>query len=257
MLAPVPMRAAFFALFAFNVEIARTRELVSEPPLGEIRLQWWRDGLEAIYAGADLRHGAGAALAGAIATFELPKEYFDRMIDARGADLHDNPPDTIETLLHYAEETAAPLLNLSLDVVGNRSEAARDVARDIGIAWSLLGLIRALPFHLRSRRQYLPVELIRRHEVRERDLLEIKPSGNLNNAIEELCGLVDHHIRSARAVAGKLDSCTHPVLRQIGLAEMYRKRLSRLDYNPFDPRSAQPLPMMVWRLLFRKMTGRY
>ena len=35
--------ARCFALYAFNLEIARTRELAREPMPGEIRLQWWRD----------------------------------------------------------------------------------------------------------------------------------------------------------------------------------------------------------------------
>lgn len=257
MLAPPSVRDELLALFAFNVEISRTRELVSEPPLGEIRLQWWRDGLDAIYAGNDLAHGIGPSLAETIAAFDLTKALFDRLIDARGSDLDDSPPDTIEALLHYAEETVAPLLCLSLEVVGERSEAAQKAAGHIGTAWSLVGLMRALPFHLLSRRQYLPRELLQRHGVLERDLLEIKPSDSLNHAIEELCGLVDQHVRSARAISREMGTHARPVLRQIGLTEMYRKRLSRVGYNPFDPRIAQPLPMMVWRLLFRKMTGRY
>ena len=36
MLAPEPVREALIALYAFNIEVARTRELVSEAMLGEI-----------------------------------------------------------------------------------------------------------------------------------------------------------------------------------------------------------------------------
>src|ERR1041385_2992054 len=41
--APADRREALFALYAFNYEIARVREIVSEPMLGQIRLQWWRE----------------------------------------------------------------------------------------------------------------------------------------------------------------------------------------------------------------------
>ena len=34
------------ALFALQLEIRRIPGAVSEPPLGEIRLQWWRDALD-------------------------------------------------------------------------------------------------------------------------------------------------------------------------------------------------------------------
>ena len=36
-------REGLFALHAFNHEVAKIRELVSEPMLGHIRLQWWRE----------------------------------------------------------------------------------------------------------------------------------------------------------------------------------------------------------------------
>ena len=49
--APACRREALFALIAFNHEIARIPEAVSEPMLGRIRLQWWREVLEAVYAG--------------------------------------------------------------------------------------------------------------------------------------------------------------------------------------------------------------
>ena len=48
-------REDLFALYAFNLEISKTREIVSETMLGAIRLQWWREAIEAIYTYADLR----------------------------------------------------------------------------------------------------------------------------------------------------------------------------------------------------------
>ena len=41
--APAKYRRPLFVLYAFNVEIARIRELAREPLPGEVRLQWWRD----------------------------------------------------------------------------------------------------------------------------------------------------------------------------------------------------------------------
>ena len=40
--APAEHRSAL-ALYAFNIEIARVREVVRDPMAGEIRLQWWSD----------------------------------------------------------------------------------------------------------------------------------------------------------------------------------------------------------------------
>lgn len=257
MLAPAAVRDALFSLYAFNIEIARARELVSEPPLGEIRLQWWRDGIDAIYAEKGLRHGVGDALAQTIAMYDLSRVHFERLIDARAADLDDDPPESVADLLTYAEDTTAPLLALALEIVGDSSEETRDAARDAGIAWSLVGLTRALPFHLRARRHYLPLELTRRFEVSGRDMLEIKPHENLNRAIEFLSELIERHIRDARSKRASVSRRALPILLHGRFAEIHLRRLAAVGFNPFDPRLAETPAMTVWRLALEKVIGRY
>ena len=67
--APPDRREALFALYAFNYEIARVRESVTTPMLGQIRLQWWREVVEAAYAGMPRRtHEVAVPLAATIAT---------------------------------------------------------------------------------------------------------------------------------------------------------------------------------------------
>ena len=56
-------REALFALYTFNHELARVAESVSEPMLGQIRLQWWRESLDGIEAGTPRRHDTVDALA--------------------------------------------------------------------------------------------------------------------------------------------------------------------------------------------------
>jgi len=46
---PEERRPLIHALYAFNAELARIRDQVSQPMLGEIRLQWWEDAVNAIY----------------------------------------------------------------------------------------------------------------------------------------------------------------------------------------------------------------
>src|ERR1051325_10992416 len=60
--APPKHRRPLHALYAFNLEVARTRELAREPMPGEIRLQWWR---EALVGAAQYRDALPPAAAGA------------------------------------------------------------------------------------------------------------------------------------------------------------------------------------------------
>src|SRR3982751_5229634 len=93
---PVNRRNALWALFAFNHEIAKTREVVSEPTLGLIRLQWWRDALDQLYQGNTLQHEVLTALTPVIREHDLPRAWFDDLINAREADLGGKPLGVVQ-----------------------------------------------------------------------------------------------------------------------------------------------------------------
>src|SRR3546814_19441352 len=63
-------REHLFALYAFNHEVAKTAEVVSEPMIGRIRLQWWRECLDGIYDGAARQHEVVQPLAEPISSEE-------------------------------------------------------------------------------------------------------------------------------------------------------------------------------------------
>ncbi|MGQ0675605.1 MAG: phytoene/squalene synthase family protein, partial [Rhodospirillales bacterium] len=90
--APAERREDLLALAAFNLELARVRELVSEPMLGRIRLQWWREALGEIYSGMPRRHAVIQPLHETIKRRGLDRALLDRMIDARESDMDGKPP---------------------------------------------------------------------------------------------------------------------------------------------------------------------
>src|ERR1043166_4968177 len=74
--APAARREALLALYAFNNEMARVRETVSEPMLGQIRLQWWREVVSAAFSGEAPRHHLVAEpLTAAIREFGLSRDH--------------------------------------------------------------------------------------------------------------------------------------------------------------------------------------
>src|SRR3954463_3398471 len=88
--APAKYRRPLFALYAFNLEIARVRELAREPMPGEIRLQWWRDVFSAAGGGDVRAHPVAAALTDTIVRHRLPLPVFTELIEARAFDLYDD-----------------------------------------------------------------------------------------------------------------------------------------------------------------------
>src|SRR3954465_11100240 len=89
--APQKYRRALYALYAFNLEVARTRELAREPMPGEIRLQWWRDVLGGAGPGDVAAHPVAAALRETVVRYRLPPGMLADLIDAREFDLYDDP----------------------------------------------------------------------------------------------------------------------------------------------------------------------
>jgi phytoene synthase len=77
--APAAAREALFTLYAFNHELARAREVASQPMLALIRLHWWREVVE----GAAKHHEIATPLRAAIAAGALDAAALTRMIDAR------------------------------------------------------------------------------------------------------------------------------------------------------------------------------
>ena len=171
--APAAHREALFALYAFNYEIARVRESVSQPTLRHIRLEWWRENVAAAYAtGPARRHPVIEALTTVIRRVELTRTHFDRLIDARKADLDDDPPATLAVLEDYAEDTSSALIYLALEALGVREPAAREAGHHIGIAYALAGLLRALQLRMAAGRPVIPVEIAARNGVDLEDILK-------------------------------------------------------------------------------------
>jgi phytoene synthase len=135
LLAPRRYRDDLITLAAVFGELARIPLQVSDPALGEIRLQWWRDALA-----SDARSGhpvADAALALKSRLSAPVADLIAPVIEARAAELYAEPFPTDEAFDAYvtAPERAAlamraALLGVRLDQTGAPVDAA---ARTLGL----------------------------------------------------------------------------------------------------------------------------
>ncbi len=250
--APAAAREALIALYAFNLEVARTRESVSEPLLGEIRLQWWRDAVDKLYGGGELAHPVVAGLGSAIRAHDLSRGLFERIIDARALDLADRPPATLADLEAYVEGSSAALVSLALEVVGARGPEVEQLARDAGLGWGLLGVLRAVPFHARTARVYLPADLLAAHGLTPWDVTSGKAPPALAATAKVIADRAAHHLRAARARRHAVSRRARSPLLVVALAETYLKRLRGAAFDLHDARWSEarpPIPRLIWRSL--------
>jgi NADH dehydrogenase [ubiquinone] 1 alpha subcomplex assembly factor 6 len=247
--APAARREALFALYAFNYEIARVRETVTQPVLGQIRLQWWRENIAAAFEGGPVRRQPVVeALTGAIRTLALSRDHFDRMIDAREIDLEDKPPTSLSALEDYAEASSAQLIYLALEALDVREPAAGQAAHHIGIAYALAGLLRAVPFQARARRNVIPADVAERAGIAEQDYSALRGTPALRVAVAELAAAAARHLHAAYVLRSQIPHPALPALLPAVIARRSLARLRRAGYNPFDPALARLDPLQSWRL---------
>lgn len=255
--APAARREHLFALYAFNLEVAKTAEVVSEPMLGQIRLQWWRDAIAGIYAGQAAHHEVSEPLAHAVQQASLTRGHFDRLIDAREYDLDPEPPESLAGLEDYAEATSSALVLLALEVLGARGDAVETAGRHGGLAWALTGLIRAVPFHARQKRLYLPQDVVAQAGLKVGDVFELRSSAALCGIAERLAARAREHVRTARAARRDVPKEARSALLLVSLAARELEVLHRWGYDPFHPRVQARRPGSAWRLAWAHLRGAY
>ena len=255
--APAAERRGLFALYAFNQEVARTAEVVSEPVIGEIRLQWWRDAVDEIFAGRPREHMVVEELAALAARVALSRDDFEALLTGREADLSPDPPANLERLEAYLEATSASLMRLAMQVLGVPLDAlARKSVRHLGIAWGMTGLLRAVPFHATQKRLYLPQDHLFAAGVKLPDLFELRGSDAIDGVAMRLAKRAGEHLHKGRECAAKLPSEALSALLPAVLADRYLQRLEQASYNVFAPSFQQVPPARIWWLLPAVWRGR-
>jgi phytoene synthase len=244
---PEELRRHLFALHAFNGEIAKVRDVVSDAMLGEIRLQWWRD---AIANGATGGHPIATALNATIARFNLPKDAIGRMIDARLFDLYDDPMPSLNDLEGYAGDTAAALIQLAAIVLANGQDpGTAEAAGHAGVAYALTGLMRALPVHARRGQLYLPVAMIATRGLDTRTVFAGRTTPELQTLLTDLRTIARQHLAEAERGIADLVPQVKAAFLPLALVRPYLDRMDRNDYEPFAGVEISPWrrQWLLWR----------
>lgn len=255
--APATRREDLFALYAFNLEVAKTAEVVSEAMIGRIRLQWWREALDGIYCGTPRKHAVVEPLAATVKRHDLPRSLFDKIIDGRELDLEDEPPCDLQAFEAYAANTSAALTRLAAMVLGVKEEVALEAAEHVGSAWAMIGLLRAVPFHAARKRLFLPAELTDRYELVRGDLFELRRSDALAKVTEEISKRADGHLREARTHRQDFDRSTIAAVLPAVIAQQHLKNLAGSDWDPLDPSAQGPNHGVAFKVFVAYLLGRF
>jgi len=246
--APAEHRPALLALYAFNLEIARVREIVHEPLAGEIRLQWWNDMLEGERRGEVAAHPVAAALLASVARYRLGPERLKALIAARRFDLDNEPMRTLGDLEAYAEGASAGLIAVAAQVLADGLDIGA-LSHHAGLAHAFAGLLAAFPVHGARGKVFVPLDILARHGAAREDAVGGPATPQLHAALAELRLHARVHLRAAQELLDAAPPAAIPALLPVALAGATLARMERRGYDPFTPIEVAPWrrQLRIWR----------
>ncbi len=243
--APASNRDALFALYAFNIETSRVRDLAREPMPGEIRLQWWRE----VLLGDRAEEAASNPIAAALleTSGRRNQERLIALIDAHAFDLYNEPISTIDSLQSYAVRTAGSIFELAARILagGSGSEVAT-LAAEAGQAQTIANVLAQLPRHAARRQLYVPLEVLQHHRAEPNDIFALCATSEVRAALTQHRMRARRHLARVGAASSEISKSTLPAF--LPLAPLWRWLLDMegSDYDPFRPPQVAP-----WRRQWR------
>jgi phytoene synthase len=243
--APAGYRNALFALYAFNVEISRVRDLAREAMPGEIRLQWWREILLGERAEEAASNPTAAALLETLG--QDNSERLIALIDAHIFDLYNEPMPAISDLQSYAVATAGSIFELAARILGGDTglEVAA-LAAEAGQAQTIANVLAQLPRHAARRQLYVPVEVLQHYRAEPDDIFALRATPEVRAALAELRLRARHYLARVGAAGTEIPNNMQPAFLPLAPLWQWLRDMERPDYDPFRPPQVAP-----WRRQWR------
>ena len=201
LMADVKGRQDLLILYAFHHELSKVPDVTSEPMLGQIRYEWWREAIDEIYTGREVRrHEISTPLAELLLRTGVPRFWIDRLIDGRARDLDPQPFKDIEDARDYARQTSGQLMQIAVKVLGGTPDEG--ILR-AGKSWGITGLARSYGYY---------------HDR----ILQ-------NLTFEDLVAAAAESYASGR---GAVESSIFPAVAYTVLVPEFLKRMTKAGFNP-------------------------
>lgn len=253
--APAAARDDLLTLFAFNSELARIAGQVSEPGLGAIRLQWWRDAIERAEKGEATGHPVADAFGDVLARRKLSRERIGSLIDARSFDIGETVMPDTRTLQAYLFDTTGGLFALAAEIVGAEGENQGQIAQAAGQAYGLVRVMRSLPVLAAKGRTYLAADALEKAGCTPQGIFAGQSGPGLKSVLAEMREESRAALRNARfdlygeGMKGTgLDEAGRTAFLPLALVEPYLSALAKVKDPLRDIAQINPLSRL-WRFI--------
>lgn len=244
-LAPRAVRDDLITLAAYLGDVRRIPLTVSEATLGEIRLQWWRDTLEAGAQGGLSGNPIADELVRVIARHDLPLGLVLAPLEAASAELTGEPFDNEASWLSYLDNSEGAAMQLAArcsddSVPFTLSPAVSDAGR--ALATIRLGL--RLPELLAKARWPVPPSVSALGDPRQ--CSEADAKAIVRRSGETLCVAAAKHLDGARKTLAQGTSTSIFAILPAALVPAYAKAIIRPSRDALrEPAQIAPLTRIL------------
>ena len=175
---PTEKKQAITALYAFCREVDDIVDECSEKHIAELKLAWWQQEIERLFAGSP-QHPITQALLPHTLKYHLPKMYFYEILEGMQMDLHYHGYETFADLEVYASKVAGAVGVLSAHILGFQDLKTIEYAKKIAFFLQLVNILRDCGEDAMRGRIYFPTEELKKYKILEKDILERRSTPEL------------------------------------------------------------------------------
>ena len=168
---PSTQRAAITAFYAFCREVDDVVDEVSDPSVAQTKLAWWEREVRQAFAG-QASHPALQALMPHAQTFSITAEHLLAVVEGCRMDLSQSRYLDYAGLRHYCHLVAGVVGEVSARIFGPQDPRVDAYAHTMGLAFQLTNIIRDVGEDAMRGRIYLPIDELKRFDVKAQDLLQ-------------------------------------------------------------------------------------
>lgn len=167
-------------------------------------LSWWRDELQAMYAGQAV-HPVFVALRNTVAKHEIPIEPFDRLIRAFEQDQVTTRYETFDQVFDYCVNSANPVGHLVLYLGGYRDAERQRLSDYTCTALQLANFWQDVTVDLKKDRVYLPLSLLAKHDYTVEELFALKFDQRFERIMREAVDVANGLFQKGLPLIGMVD----------------------------------------------------
>lgn len=170
-------------------EVQEIPDTVSEPGVARLKLQWWEEEIERLFAGTP-RHPRTRDLLPAVEQWSLPREEFLGLVMATRDELDRGGYSDFPPQLENALQGSGSLARLLARTLGCREPALLGAAGRLGAVDQLSRQLRAAMPRARAGRLPLPAETLQTAGANVEDLVHGRPTPALRQALGRQAGRI-------------------------------------------------------------------